>query len=299
MRNQLAILALAALAAPAEAQPKPKITVAIFAPSVEFGTATARLAYVQALAKAIEQNTGLAVEAQSYANLAALKKDNVDFAIIDGPCVATNPGWRLLATAIINGASARPYALYASTGTEMQALKGKRLAYVAAGCNDAGFIDNAMLESEVDSAFFGARVGKPDLTSAIAEVASVKAAHAVFAPIGAIKGLTKVFDTGAVPNPAFVAIDTRLPATTINSVASVVIGYGGAGALGGWTRPSRDLYVTFASRLRRLVKSALFATPEPVRIDAKDVLIEPPTIKDHAVLGVRQHFVRPSGDRLE
>ncbi len=299
MRIRLAIVAIAAFAAPAEAQPKSKITIAIFAPSIEFGTATARLAYVQALATAIEQNTGLAVEAQSYANLAALKKDNVDFAIIDGPCVAINPGWRLLATAMTNGASARPYALYASTGAEMQALKGKKLAYVAAGCHDAGFIDNAMLESEVDNAFFGTRVGKPDLTSAIAEVASVKAAHAVFAPTGAVKGLTKVFDAGAVPNPGFVAIGTKLSATTIDGVASAVIGYGGAGALGGWTKPSRDLYITFASRLRRLVKSPLFATPEPVRIDVKDVLIEPPTIKDHAVVGVRQHFVRPPNERLE
>src|SRR6185503_9821580 len=193
----------------AAAQPS-KLTVGIYAPTVEFGTAQARLAYVQGLAKAIEQNTGIKTEAQSYANVTALQKDGVDFAIIDGVCYATNLSWRLLATANIGGGTTRPWALYSSAGETMQALKGKKLAFIATGCNDAGFVDNAMLESEVDPAFFGARSGKPDLTAAVAEVASYKAAQAVFAPVGAAKGLTKVFDTGAVPNPAFVDISGKL-----------------------------------------------------------------------------------------
>ncbi len=69
----------------------------------------------------------------------------------------------------------------------MQALRGKKLAYVATGCNDSGFIDNAMLESEVDPKFFGARVGEKDLTAAIADVSSYKTAQAVFAPVGAVR----------------------------------------------------------------------------------------------------------------
>jgi hypothetical protein len=43
----------------------------------------------------------------------------------------------------------------------------------------------------------------------------------------------------------------------------------------------------------------VFANAEPARIDAKDVLIEPPTIKDYALTGVRHHFVRPPGERME
>src|SRR2546425_943294 len=85
-----------------------------------------------------------------------------------------------------------------------------RLAFVQTGCNDAGFIDNAMLESEVDANFFGGRAGEKDLTAAIADVASYKTAQAVFAPVGAPKGLTKVFDTGTVPNPAFVELSGKL-----------------------------------------------------------------------------------------
>ena len=292
-----ALFILLALATPAMAQPK-KITVAIYAPSVEFGASTARVAYVQSLAKAIEQNTGLQVDAQSYANLAAMKKDNVDFAIVDGPCYATNLGWKLLATAQIGGGSTRSYALFASGASEMQALKGKKLAFIAAGCNDAGFVDNAMLESEVDPAFF-TRVGKPDLTAAIAEVAQTKTAQAVFAPVASVKGLTKLFDTGAVPNPAFVDVGSKLPQATVDKVAAAVIGFGGGGAIAGWSKPSRDIYTSFAGRLGRAAKTPIFANPEPVRIDAKDVLIEPPTIKDYALVGVRHHFVRAPGERME
>jgi hypothetical protein len=296
----LAELAGAAAAQPAQpAQPAQKMTIGIYAPSVEFGAAQARLAYVQGLAKAIEQNTGIKTEAQSYASVAALKKDAVDFAIIDGVCYATNLGWKLLATANIGGGTTRPWALYSSAGDTMQALKGKKLAFIAAGCNDAGFVDNAMLESEVDPAFFGARSGKPDLTAAIAEVASYKAAQAVFAPAGAAKGLTKVFDTGAVPNPAFVDVSGKLPAGVVERVASAVVGFGGAGAIASWTKPSREIYTALAGRLGKLTKAGVLASPEPVRIDARDALIEPPTLKDTAMVEVRHHFVRPSGGRME
>ncbi|MEJ7597290.1 MAG: hypothetical protein WKG01_05205 [Kofleriaceae bacterium] len=295
MRSLVIILVLCASAS---AQPQ-KVTVGIFTPTVEFGAATARLSYVKALANAIEQNTGLDVEARSYANLAALKADKVDFAIIDGPCVATNAGWRLLASALIGGSTTRAWALHSSAGTQMQGLRGKKLAYAQTGCNDAGFVDHAMLDGEVDVAFFGARVGKADLTAAVAEVASYKTAQAVFAPVGAAKGLTKVLETGAVPNPAFVDVSGRLPAATVDKVAAAVLGYGGGGAIAGWTKPSRDIYTSLAGRMSRSVKLGVFAAPEPVRIDARDVLIEPPSLRDSALVDVRHHFVRSPGARMQ
>jgi hypothetical protein len=295
----LLALALASASGIAAAQTVEKITIGIYAPTVEFGAAQARLAYVQGLARAIEQNTGIRTEAQSYANVTALKKSEVDFAIIDGVCYATNLGWRLLATATIGGGTTRPWALYSSAGETMQALKGKKLAFISAGCNDNGFVDNAMLDSEVDPTFFSARSGKPDLTAAVAEVASYKAAHAVFAPVGTAKGLTKVFDTGAVPNPAFVEINNKLPASVVERVSTAVIGYGGAGAIASWTKPSREIYTSLAGRMGRSIKAGVLAAPEPVRIDARDALIEPSTLKDVALIDVRHHFVRPSGGRMD
>jgi ABC-type nitrate/sulfonate/bicarbonate transport system substrate-binding protein len=292
--------ALLVLAAPALAiaQPAPpKLTVGIFTPTVEFGTAQARLAYVQGLAKAIEQATGIKTEAQSYATLAALKKDAVDFAIIDGPCVASS--YKVLASANIGGGTTRTWALYSSVGDAMQALKGKKLAFVAAGCSDNAFVDNAMLESEVDASFFSARLGEKDLTGAIASVTSYKTAQAVFAPVGAAKGLTKVFETGVVPNPAFVEVSGTVPAAISDKVSAAVVGYGGTGAIGSWSKPSREPYQAFAARLAPTKKTGVFANPEPVRIDSKDVLLEPPTLTDTATVSVRPHFVRQPGFRME
>jgi hypothetical protein len=296
-----ALAALGTLALPGAAhaqEPEKKLRLGIYAPSVEFGSATARLSYVQALGKAIEQSTGLEVEAQSYASLATLRKEAVDVAIVDGQCYATNLGWRLLANASIGGATTRPWALYASV-PDMQALRGKKLSYITTGCNDAGFIDNAMLDTEVDPSFFAARIGKPDLAAAVAEVAATKTAQAVFAPVGAAKGLTKLFDTGTVPNPAFVDISGKLPAGTAEKIAAAVIGFGGSGPIAGWTRPSRDVYTSLAGRLGKVVKNGVLANPEPVRIDARDVLIDPPTIREPALVGLRHHFVRAPGERLE
>ncbi len=298
MRTLWITLVLLALGTPVGAQPQ-KLTLGIYAPSVEFGAATARLAYVKALATAIERATGLPTAAQSYATLGALTKANVDFAVLEGPCYATNLGWKLLANALVAGSTTRAWALFGSPGIDMKALRGKKLAIIATTCDDLGFVDHAMLESEVEPAFFGARVGKQDLTAAIAEVASYKTAHAVFAPVGAAKGLTKVFDTGVVPNPAFVALGSRLSAGTLDKVAAAVIGYRGGGAISGWTKPSREIYTAFAGRLGRVAKAGILAVPELVQLDARAALIEPPTLNDSALVDVRHLFVRAPGDRMQ
>lgn len=274
------------------------LTVGIYAPTVDFGTAQQRLQYVQGVAKAIESATGIKTSAQSYASFGALKKAGVDFAIVDGQCYATNQSWKLLANASVGGGSSRAWALYSAQGGDMQALRGKKLAYVQTGCNDNGFIDNAMLESEVDAAFFSARVGKPDLAAAVAEVASYKGAAAVFAPVGSAKGLTKVFDTGQVPNPAFVQVNGKLPGDVSRKVESAVTGYGGGGAIASWSGGSKGPYSALSGRMGKVTKEGVFAAPEPVRMDIKDVLIEPETLDDTALTDVEQHFERPP-ERME
>jgi len=296
----LPLAVMATMLGRAETQPAAtdKITIGIFAPSVEFGTAQQRLTYVQSLAKAIETNTGKKTEAQSFASLGALKGSKVDFAIIDGQCYATNLGWKLLADAEVGGGTTRSWALYASGTGDMQALRGKKLAFAQMGCNDKAFIDNAMLESEIDDSFFASRVGKPDITAAVAEVASLKGAQAVFAPVGSQKGLTKVFDTGAVPNPAFVQLNSTLSSALADKVASAVVGFGGGGAIGGWSAAAKTPYQSLAGRMGKVVKKGVFATPDQVRVDAKDVLLDPPTLDHPALTEVLQHVTRPP-ERLE
>jgi len=294
-----ALAAILLLGRTAQTQQAPsKMTIGIYAPTVEFGTAQQRLQYVQGLAKAVETATGIKTDAQSFASFGALKKSNVDFAIVDGQCYATNQSWRLLADAQVGGGTTRSWALYSSVGGEMQGLRGKKLAYVQTGCGDSAFIDNAMLESEVDSAFFSTRIGKPDIAAAVAEVASYKGAQAVFAPVGSAKGLTKVFDAGQVPNPAFVQVNGRLPSGTVNKVENAVTSYGGSGAISGWSGANKGVYSGLAGRMGKVVKKGVFAPPEPVRFDAKDVLIDPPTLDDTEVTSVEGQFDQPAS-RME
>lgn len=270
-----------------------KLTIGIYAPSVEFGTSQARLQYVQGLAKAIEAQTGIKTEAKSFAGFGQLKGAAVDFAIVEAQCYAANLGWDLLANAQIDGGTSRGWALFSGIGGDMQGLAGKKLAYVQTGCRDDAFIENAMLESEVDSGFFAAKVGKPDLIAAVAEVASYKGAQAVFAPVGSQKGLSKVFDTGSVPNPAFVQLNGKVPAAVSAKVGAAVIGFGGSGEISGWSSPSKASYQGLAGRFSRSVKRGVFAAPEPVRFDPQDVLIEPSTLDETESPRVRQHFERP------
>ncbi len=308
MRKLATPLALATLVAAGSAlairagqtQPAPpaKLVVGIYAPTVEFATSAARLQYAQGLAKAIAAQTGIETEARSFAAFGQLKSAGVDFAIVDGQCYAGSLGWPALATAEIGGGTSRAWALFSGAGATMQELKGTKLAYVQTGCNDNGFIDNAMLDSEVDAAFFAARVGKPDLLGAVAEVATYHSAAAVFAPVGSQKGLTKVFDTGPVPNPAFVQVNGKVPADVVAKVGAAVTGYGGGGAIAGWAGPNRGLYQGLAGRLGKVAKQGVFANPDPVRFDATDVLIEPATLDRAATTGVRQHFERPP-ERME
>ncbi len=297
MRALLILALVVAATRPADAQPAKAITVGIYAPTVEFGSASARLSYVQGLAKAIEAATGQSVTASSYASFSALEKDGVDFAIVEAQCYATNGKGKLIATAVVGGGGSRQWALHANVD-DMTALRGKKLAYVQTGCNDAGFVDNAMLDSEVDSAFFGTRVGKSELTAAVAEVASYKTAQAVFAPGGSAKGLTKLFDTVTVPNPAFVALSSRVASSLSDQVAATVLGYKGSGAISGWQKPSKESYTTLGGRMKRTAKQSMFAAPQPVRIDASDVLVDPPTMQEPARPNLRHLFVRPSDNRM-
>jgi hypothetical protein len=120
----------------------------------------------------------------------------------------------------------------------------------------------------------------------------------VFAPTGSAKGLTKVFDTGAVPNPAFVQVNNKIPSATASKVESAVTSYGGGGAIASWSGGSAQPFSSLKGRMGKSTKKGIFAAPEPVRFDSKDVLIEPDTLGNTALTGVEQHFERPA-DRME
>src|SRR5688572_3786029 len=108
--KRIALLVLL-MSGTANAQSEP-MTVAIYAPAASFADSSARLAYVQGLARAIQQKTGTPITGKAFVRLGDLLAAKPDFAIVDGQCLASRAQGSLLATAAIGGEITQPWGLY-------------------------------------------------------------------------------------------------------------------------------------------------------------------------------------------
>jgi hypothetical protein len=292
-----AALAFALLAVPStkvDAQQAPaQLSVALYAPSAAFRDSAARSAYVQGLAKAIQNKTGVPTTGKAYVRYSDLKGAKPDFAIIEGQCLAVGAPGPVLATAQIGSSTSQAWALF-SRGDNFMALRGKKLAFMDTGCRDPDFLDNAMLDSEAKTkAHFTGMVGRPDAYGAVETVRSYKQADAVFAPVAQGAGLTKVFDTGLVPNPGFVQMNRNVSAGVASNVQAAVLAYGADQAIQGWKAAAS--YAGLSSQMSARVKKPVFAVPTPVRIDDQDVVVIPQSKFEQAT--IRQHFWQPAERR--
>jgi hypothetical protein len=283
---------LASVASAQTNEPAGPLTLAMYAPAAAFADSSARLAYVQGLAKAVGQRMGTQVTGKVYVRLGDLLAAKPELAIIDGQCLASRPTGTLLATAVIGGDTSQSWGLYTRGGDALASLKGKKLVYVKTGCRDTDFLDNAMLDGEVKTAaFFGQLVDKPDVTAAVLTVRDYKAADAVFAPAGQARGLSRTYDAGAVPNPGLVALKA-LPGPVLEQVKDAVVGYGGGGGIDGWRGAAPGGYAALGGRMGTRVKKLVFAPPEVVRIDDQDIVVMPQPKFEQA--SVKQHFWEPT-----
>jgi len=287
------ILLFSLLAGRALAQPAPEqITVAMYAPAAAFADSSTRLAYIQGLAKAIQQKAGVPTTGKIFVRLGDLLAAKPDYAIVDGQCLAVHPPGPILASAVAAGDTAQLWGLYARSGETLASLKGKKLVYVKTGCRDGDFLDNAMLDGELETqSFFSAVVEKTDVAGAVATVRDYKAADAVFAPAAQARGLSKVYDAGAVPNAGFVELKT-FPAALTDAVKNAVLAYGGGGGIEGWRAVAQASYSGLGGRMAARTKRPVFAVPDVVRLDDQDVLVLPASRYDQAT--VKQHFWEPT-----
>lgn len=286
------IVLMVALAAAGSAAADEQLTVAMYAPAAAFADSSARVAYIQGLAKAIQQKTGQATTGKIFVRLGDLLAAKPDFAIIDGQCLAAHAPGPILASAVGGGDTQQGWGLYTRGGETLATLKGKKLVTVKTGCRDTDFLDNAMLESEVKTAsYFGSLVEKPDVAGAVATVRDYKAADAVFAPAGQARGLTKVYDAGTVPNAGFVALKT-FPAATQDAVRDAVLAYGAGGGIDGWRAAAQASYAGLGARMGARSRRPVFAVPDVVRLDDQDLLVLPASRYEQAT--VKQHFWEPS-----
>lgn len=284
-----------ALAAPPARAADEKIVIAIYAPNAPFESGDARYAFASKLAQHISSSTGIAAEGKAFAKTsdfdAAVKKGQVDFAIVDGVFLGQRGvPWPVLASAVTSGDTSQRWWLVASEGAGVLDLQGKRLAQVQSAGRDAAFVDNVLLEGELPK-LFGARQSVPDVNSAVAAVALHKA-DAAFAPESATKGLKRVFDAGRVPNPALVAVKTSLPKETVDKVKAAALSAGGGGLYDGWKGAS-DGYRSVASRLNPRARKPAMADPSVVGIDPVQALSMPAL--DPGQPDLRAQFFPPPG----
>ena len=297
MIRRLAFLLVFLSAAVARAEDAP-ITIAIYAPNAPFDSAADRFAFINRLAQQVTSAAGVKAQGKAFARAAdlemAIKNKQVEFAVVDGVYLAERGvPFTVLATATSGGDTAPRWALFTSGAASVQELQGKKLSMTASGPRDAAFVENALLDGELQiGKFFAARSSAPDISSAVAAV-SLKKADAVFAPESQGKGLKKLFDAGHVPNAAFCEIGSSLTSDVVSKVKQAVISHGAAGpGLDGWKASGADAYKALASRMGARGRRPVMVEPEVVRLEDQDVLV-PPTLEP-ALPDLRSQFWTPT-----
>lgn len=291
-----AIAVALALLCSGRAAAEPKLVVAIYAPNAPFDSGDARYAFASRLAQQIQTASGVAAEPKAFAHAAdfeaAIAKDQVDFAVVDGIYLAErNAPYAVLAVATTGGDTSVRWSLFSSLPGGVFELEGKRLALAATGPKDTQFIDNALLDGEL-SHHFGSRQTAPDIVSAVTAV-SLKKADCVFAPDFAGRGLRKVFDAGRIPNPAFVQVRATVAADVLEKVKKAVLAHASSGTYDGWRASGADAYRALSGRLTARLRRPVMAEPPAVPVDAADALV--PVAMDPAVLDLRDQFWSPTG----
>jgi ABC-type amino acid transport substrate-binding protein len=272
-----------AFAFAADAQEQKPITVAIYAPNAPFESGADRFAFVTRLAQQITSAAGVPAQGKAFARAndleAAIKAKQVDFAVVDGVYLAQrNVPFAVLAVATTGGDTAPRWGLFAAAAPSVQDLQGKKLSLAASGPRDQQFIENALLDGELQiTKFFAARSTAPDIASAVAAV-NLKKADAVFAPESQGKGLKKIFDAGRVPNPAFCDVGNA-PNEILDKVKKAVLSHGAAGpGIDGWKGGDAAAYKALAGRMNARGRRPIMVEPEAVRLEDQDILV-PPTLE--------------------
>lgn len=281
LRGLVACAALIALSG-REARAERAITIAIFAPNAPFESGTQRFAFVNRLAQQVTSVAGVQATPKAFARASdlesAIRKHEVDFAVIDGVYLAERGvPYQVLATATSGGETAPKWALFSSSVARIEDLQGKRLSIAAAGSRDVEFVSNALFDGELQvGKFFSGRTTAPDIASAVASVTFHKA-DAVFAPESQGRGLKKLFEVRErVPNAAFCQVASGLPSDMVSKVRSAVLGHGAAGpGLDGWKASGGEPYRALAARMASRAKRPVMVEPDPIHIEDQDVLVSP------------------------
>jgi hypothetical protein len=270
------VCVLAAMPARADAD---DVTIGLFAPTAPFEGSGDRVSFINAVAEHLSgAGDGTKVHGKVYSTTAAftaaVKKGEIQFAIIDAPYAAANSlPYSILAAATRSAQASAPWQLIAKSSiNSVRDLRGSAVAIPAVGAKAQAFVANALLGGEVDSSYFASVTEAVDPRSALAMITVGKVA-AAFVPAGLEppSGTKRVATLTTVGWPMFVALPSA-DAKRTASFASRIKSYSGSGVFTGFGDPAAANYRGLTSMFGKPTKKGPMALPPPARLNVRDVL---------------------------
>jgi hypothetical protein len=255
------------------------ITIGLYAPTAPFESSGDRVSFINAVSDHLgPAANGAKVTAKVYASAsayaAAVKKGEIQFAIVDAPYAAANGmPYTVLASATRSGDTSAQWQLIAKSSIgAIRDLKGAKVAIPTVGAKANAFVTNVLLGGEVDASYFGSITEAPDVRSAVTLI-TVGKADAAFVPAGtdAPSGTKRLISLPSVGWPVFVALpgsDAKLGA----AFASRLKGFGGAGGFGGFADASNGTYRGLVGAFNKSTKHGPMALPPPARLSVREIL---------------------------
>ena len=274
----LAALAVALLVAPGRAAAQGSVTVGLFAPTAPFEGSGDRVSFVNAVADHLGGAAGGArvtgkVFSSAGAFAAAVKKGEIQFAIVDAPYAAANGlPYKILAAAVRGGGASAPWQLVVKGSvTSIRDLRGAKVAVPSTGAREQAFVTNALLGGEVDPGYFAAITEAPDARSAVTMV-SVGKVDAAFVPAGIEPpgGTRRLVSLGNVGWPMFVALPAA-DAERTAAFAARIKSFGGSGGFSGFGGDVGS-YRNLAGSFGKASKKGPMALPPPARLSVRELL---------------------------
>lgn len=259
---RFAILILCALANVASAD---GVTVGLFAPTAPFPSTAARVELASRLGdhlgKAVGSSGSGKVFARSSDFAAAVKKGEVDVAVVDAAYLAVAGGnYTVLAAAVRNGDSAHGWQLVARGTDKLAALKGKRVLVPGIGGRESDLVLNVLFGGEVGKDFFAKIETAPDTVSALAALGLGKVDAAVV-PRGVElpAGASVVLELPALSGPVLVAYG--LTPQQRQAVTAAALTFKGDAVVAGFRDSDADAVRSIARRFTVPVKRGPLAVP--------------------------------------
>jgi len=242
------------------------VTVGLFAPTSPFPSTSARVELATRLAETIGKALGGTASAKVFARASdfasAVKKGDVQVALVDAAYLATaGGGYTVIAAATSGGASEHRWQLIARGAEKLADLKGKRVLVPAIGARENDFVLNVLLGGEVAKDYFGKIEAAPDTASALAALGLGKADAAVVpAGVELPASVVTVLALPAVHGPVLVAYGS-VTAAQRSAIAAAVASFAGDATVAGFKPAAADAVQAVARRFSVPVKRGPLAVP--------------------------------------